>query len=74
MTLGPNNSISYYYAWPGTAWSFSTIGASESSYAPPAIYVRSTGEADVVSLTSSTALDYFFATPGSAWSETVISL
>ena len=64
----------YYYAWPGTAWSSNPIGSNESAFAPPTVFVRSSGEADVVSLSTSTTMNYFWATPGSAWSSTAISL
>ncbi len=57
----------YRYAWPGTAWSSTTIAGQGTTLSAPAIYVRSSGEADIVYQGPNNSLVYAYATPGSAW-------
>ncbi len=70
---GPNDSLMYRYAWPGTAWSTATIAGNGSIFSAPSIYVRSTGEADVVAEGPNNTLVYYYAFPGGGWSETTIA-
>ena len=72
VVMGPNNSLSYYFAWPGTAWSAATIAGPGTTYLTPAISVRSSGEADVVAQGTFRSLWLYDATPGSAWNGTAI--
>jgi hypothetical protein len=70
---GPSNSLVYRFAWPGTAWSSTTIAGAGTTFSAPSIYVRSSGEADIVYQGPNNSLVYAFATPGSAWTVATIA-
>ena len=65
--MGPNNSLMYYYATPGSSWSSNTIAGPGTTFSAPSIAVRSTGEADVVAMGPNNSLKYYHAMPGSKW-------
>ncbi len=73
VALGPNNSLLYYWATPGSQWHSTTIAGSGTTYSAPAIAVRPTGEADVVAMGPNNSLMYYWATPGSKWHSTTIA-
>jgi hypothetical protein len=70
---GASNSLMYYYAWPGTAWSRAQIAGSGTTFSAPSIAVRSSGEADIVAEGASNSLMYYYAWPGTAWSRAQIA-
>ncbi|HEY2511537.1 MAG TPA: hypothetical protein VGI39_11800, partial [Polyangiaceae bacterium] len=49
-----------------------TIAGTSTTFSQPSIFVRSSGEADVVARGGGGVLDYYWATPGSSWSSAVI--
>ncbi len=73
VAMGPNNSLMYYYATPGSSWSSNTIAGPGTTFSAPSIAVRSTGEADVVAMGPNNSLMYYHATPGSPWSSSTIA-
>jgi hypothetical protein len=67
---GPNNSLKYYHATPGSKWTSETIAGSGTTYSAPAIAVRAAnpaGEADVVAMGPNNSLLYYHALPGKPW-------
>jgi hypothetical protein len=64
---GPDNSLFYYYATPGSVWVIYRIAGPGTTFSAPAIVVRSDGEADVVAQGPNNSLLYYHATPGSPW-------
>ncbi len=70
VVQGPNNSLMYYHATPGSGWTASEVAPAGTTFSAPSIYVRSTdpvGEADIVAQGPNNSLMYYFATPGSGW-------
>jgi len=70
---GPNNSLKYYHATPGSKWASDTVAGSGTTYSAPAIAVRPTGEADVVAMGPNNSLKYYHALPGKPWSVNTIA-
>ncbi|MDR3553983.1 MAG: hypothetical protein P4L55_04455 [Syntrophobacteraceae bacterium] len=68
VIMGPDNSLLYYWATPGSNWSSVQIAGSGTTFSAPAIAVRSTGEADVVARGPNNSLRYYSNMPGKAWS------
>jgi hypothetical protein len=64
---GPDNSLLYFHATPGSAWRWAVIAGAGTTYSAPAIFVRSDGEADVVAEGPDNSLRYYHAWPGSLW-------
>src|SRR5271155_581302 len=64
---GPNNSLLYYHATPGSKWDVDTIAGDGTTFSAPAIAVRKAdpaGEADVVAEGPNNSLLYYHAKPG----------
>src|SRR6202050_28697 len=64
---GPNNSLLYYHATPGSKWDVDTIAGDGTTFSAPAIAVRSAdpaGEADVVAQGPNNSLLYYHSKPG----------
>lgn len=70
---GPDNSLLYYHATPGSAWRWSLIAGAGTTYSAPSIFIRSDGEADVVAEGPGNSLRLYFATPGSRWSASAVA-
>ena len=73
VVLGPNNSLMYYHATPGSKWASDTIAGYGTTYSAPAIAVRSSGEADVVAMGPDNSLIYYYALPGKPWIATTVA-
>ena len=73
VVQGPNNSLDYYWATPGSAWSVTQVAGSRTTYSAPQLFVRANGEADIVAEGANNSLMYYFATPGSAWKSSQIA-
>jgi hypothetical protein len=63
----------YYYAFPGTGWSRTQIAGNGTTFSAPSVFVRSTGEADVVAQGPNDSLMYYYAWPGTTWSRTQVA-
>jgi hypothetical protein len=48
VAQGPNHSLMYHFAWPGTAWYATQIAGAGTTFSTPSTFVRSSGEADIV--------------------------
>ena len=77
---GPNNELLYYFLLSGGNWveSFTiapgnTIAPAGSISSAPAIFVRSSGEADVVAQGPNGELLYYWAWPGTNWNTHAIA-
>jgi len=64
---GPNNSLDYYWATPGSAWNVIQVAGSGTTYSAPQLFVRASGEADIVALGPNSSLMYYHGAAGSAW-------
>jgi hypothetical protein len=73
VAQGPKNTLFYYSATPGSAWSSEPVALAGTAYSAPAIALRANGEADVVAQGPNNTLVYYWATPGSAWSSATIA-
>jgi hypothetical protein len=70
----PNdNSLVVYWANAGSVWSSAVIAGPGTTYSNPAIFIRSSTEADIVARGANNSLEYYSATPGSSWSHTTIA-
>jgi hypothetical protein len=71
--LGPNGTVLHYHAGPDLSWSSDTVLAAplppdgDVAVSRPAIFVRPSGEVDVVIETSSNNLALCATTPGNPW-------
>ncbi len=73
IALQANNELMYFWATPGSAWHSATIAGAGSTFSPPAMVVRPTGEADIVAQGPNNSLRYYHATPGSSWRSSTIA-
>jgi hypothetical protein len=73
VAAGPDGSLWYYHAMPGDCWwSRTQVDGPElrgpvSAVSAPSIFVRPTGEADIVAQGQDNSLWYYHATPGGPW-------
>src|ERR1700722_7625773 len=76
VTEGPDNTLQYYWATPGSPWDNTQVAGPGSTYSAPSVFVRSTdptGEADIVAEGPDNTLQYYWATPGSPWDNTQVA-
>jgi hypothetical protein len=73
VAAGPNNSLFYYWATPGSQWNSTMIAGAQTTIWDPAIAVRSDGEVDVGAAGTNFNLMYYWATPGSQWNSAQIA-
>jgi hypothetical protein len=75
---GPNHTLQYYFATPGSSWHNTQVSGPGSTYSAPSIFVRSDtatqpNEADIVAQGAANTLQYYFTTPGSSWHNTQVA-
>jgi len=77
---GPNNTLQYYWATPGSPWQHAQVAGPGSTYSAPSIFVRAPGgdgkeanEADIVAEGPNHTLQYHEATPGSPWHDAQVA-
>jgi hypothetical protein len=67
VTVGPNNSLDYYWAAPGGIWYNTQVAGPDTTYSAPSVFVRPNGEADIVAEGLHNSLQYYTADPGKPW-------
>jgi kumamolisin len=70
---GPNNSLVYYWATPGSNWSGDLVAGNGTTFSAPFVFVRSNGEADIVAQGPNDSLMYYWAASGSNWSSVQVA-
>jgi len=73
VAVGPDNTLMYYWAAPGSRWRSAQVAVARKTFLGASIFVRSNGEADIVAQGPDDTLLYCWATPGSVWYSAQIS-
>src|SRR6516225_243702 len=79
VAQGPNNTLMYYWAFPGHRWHSAQIAGTGTTFiqylgVAPGIAVRSSGEADVVAVGPNNTLMYYWALFAQQWNPTQITV